>query len=235
MSVWIVILAFQFLCHTTLGEIAYCEKSCPANEVYAAKVSHCKNTCYNQNFNTTANCIMGPGCVCKQGFMRNQDTYKCIPIGTCLDKRSSKQCADNEFWSDCDAGCQRTCQTKGPKQNCGCISGCACRTGYVRNYVDFQCIPENLCQSNLNVDFLWPLMTSNFFKVVHCPTCILRKQRAVSGIAKFAVQMKFIRVVELANQLAQAHRAVRAERNVQKVAFASQALSETQSTIPVFA
>lgn len=147
MSVWKVILSFTFLLHVVRCQIRFCENSCPANEVFSYNVSQCKNTCYARTLNQTMSCQVGPGCVCKQGYVRNQDTYRCIPTNTCLDKRYPKQCADNEFWSDCDAKCQRTCQTQVAQMNCGgCSSGCVCRTGFVRNVVDYQCIPESDCK-----------------------------------------------------------------------------------------
>lgn len=147
MVLWLVILSLLVLFSESLAQVSFCEKSCPVNEVFSYNVSQCQNTCFNQDFNKTSNCVTSPGCVCKAGFIRNHDTYKCVPTSSCLDKRSSKQCADNEFYSDCDAGCPRTCLNRNAVIRCRCVSGCTCRTGYVRSDVNFQCIPINFCQS----------------------------------------------------------------------------------------
>ena len=148
MALWLVTLFLQLFAYQCFGQDIFCEQSCPVNEVFSSNVSQCQNTCYNQNFNMTSKCAVGPGCVCKQGFIRNQDSYQCVPLKTCLDKRYSKQCSDNEFYSDCDAGCQRTCRIRNIVINCNCVAGCACRTRFIRSDVNFQCIPESLCQSS---------------------------------------------------------------------------------------
>lgn len=143
---WFVFLTFQILIQTAFCQTKFCDKSCPINEVFSSNVSQCHNTCFNQDFNQTSNCITEPGCVCIKGFIRNQDSYKCIPLQSCVDKRAVKQCADNEFYSDCDGSCQKTCSNNNAAVRCRCVAGCACRKGFIRNDVNFQCIPEQLCQ-----------------------------------------------------------------------------------------
>lgn len=147
MALWLVILSLQMLFDGSLAQSTFCDKSCPVGEEFSNNVSQCHNTCFNKDFNKTSSCLSSPGCVCKAGYIRNQDTYQCVPISSCLDKRNGKQCADNEFYSDCDAGCPRTCQNRNIAIRCRCVSGCTCRTGYVRSDVNFQCIPISLCQS----------------------------------------------------------------------------------------
>lgn len=151
MTLWLVVsFLLQLSALETIGQHKYCETICPINEVFSSNVSQCQNTCYYKDFNTTTTCSMGQGCVCRQGFIRHQETYQCIPLGLCQDKRSSKQCPTKEFYSDCDAGCQRTCRTRNFALKCtaNCVSACACRTGFIRHDVDYQCIPEQFCQSN---------------------------------------------------------------------------------------
>lgn len=147
MALWFVIFTFLFLLWPSNGQIKFCEKICPVNEVYSNDVSQCQNTCFNQNFNETFKCSTAPGCVCKKGYMRDQETYKCIPKTSCSIKRGSKHCPSNEFHSSCDAECFKTCQNKKSSLKCRCVSGCACRTGYVRSDINFQCVPENFCSS----------------------------------------------------------------------------------------
>lgn len=148
MALWLVVVFFPLsIFHQSFSQETFCEKSCPINEVFSSNVSQCQNTCYRKEFNKTTTCAINPGCVCRQGFIRNQDSYQCIPLMSCLDKRRPKQCPDSEFYSDCDAGseCQKTCR-RDVATNCNCVGGCVCRTGFVRNEVNFQCIPEELCQ-----------------------------------------------------------------------------------------
>lgn len=143
---WLLLLIVaQFLLRSSVCQVKFCDKSCPENEVFQNRVSQCQSTCYNQNFEQSSGCLINPGCVCKPGFIRNQDTYNCIPMATCVDKRGSKQCAINEFWSDCDGACQRTCQNRKSTLKCRCVSGCVCRTGYIRSDINFQCILEGYC------------------------------------------------------------------------------------------
>lgn len=139
-------LLFHFL-NSTVSQVMFCERNCPANEVYSSNVSQCHNTCFNQNFNTSTQCLTAPGCVCKAGFIRHQDAYNCIPINSCLIKRSQRPCPDNEYVSVCDANCFKTCSNRNVR--CNCVSGCSCRTGYVRSDVTYQCIPETSCYSKL--------------------------------------------------------------------------------------
>lgn len=149
MALWFVLFGLLFLLQTSLCQVKFCDKSCPVNEVFSRNVSQCQNTCFNQDFNQTSSCTTAPGCVCINGYIRNQDSYKCIPLKYCLDKRGSKQCAENEFYTDCDAGigCQKTCQTRNSVVKCRCVPGCTCRKGFIRSDVNYQCIPEKLCQS----------------------------------------------------------------------------------------
>lgn len=147
MSLQFVLLVFPLLFWPSNCQIKLCEKSCPANEVFSNEVSQCQNTCFNQKFNQTLKCAKSPGCVCIEGYIRDQETYKCIPINSCSLRRGSKHCPSNEFYSDCDAECFKTCQNRNVALNCRCVSGCSCRTGYVRSDINFQCIPEKLCSS----------------------------------------------------------------------------------------
>lgn len=145
MALQLVFLIFPLLFWPSNCQINFCAKNCPANEVYSNEVSQCQNTCFNQNFNQTFKCVTAPGFVCKSGYIRDQETFKCIPINSCSLKRGSKHCPTNEFYSDCD--CFKTCQNRNIAVKCDCVQGCACRTGYVRSDVNFQCVPEKNCSS----------------------------------------------------------------------------------------
>lgn len=149
MALWFVFLLFQFTHHFAYCQINFCQKNCFANEVYSANVSQCQNTCFNVDFNSTSNCVTAPGCVCKAGYIRDQDNFQCIPLRSCSIRKGHKNCPDNEYYTDCDAGCPKTCQTRNVAIRCRCVSGCACRTGFVRSDITFQCIPIDQCQSEM--------------------------------------------------------------------------------------
>lgn len=148
MTLLFVFLTFQFLFWPCQCQIKFCAKSCPVNEVYLSDVSQCHNTCFNQDFNSTFKCATAPGCVCKENFIRDQETYTCIPTNKCSIRRGSKHCPSNEFFSNTEGNCFKTCQNRNVKFKCPQVSGCTCRTGYLRSDVTFQCIPESYCSSS---------------------------------------------------------------------------------------
>jgi hypothetical protein len=145
MTLRFVFVIIPLLLRPSDCQINFCAKSCPANEVYSSEVSQCHNTCFNRDFNETFRCQTAPGCVCKGGYIRDQETFKCIPVNSCSLQRGLKNCPSNEFYSDCD--CFKTCLTRNLAVSCNCRKGCACRTGYVRSDVNFQCVPEASCPS----------------------------------------------------------------------------------------
>lgn len=147
MDLLLIILGFLFMVQLSVCQTKFCELSCPINEVYSSNVSQCQNTCYNQNFNQTSKCSTAPGCVCAQGYIRHQETFKCVPFKYCDSRKNAKSCATNELFSECNAGCQKTCKTRNNLFKCKCVSGCICKPGLIRSDVNFQCIPEKLCLS----------------------------------------------------------------------------------------
>nr|WHN38850.1 Zon4A-L [Andraca theae] len=86
------------------------------------------------------------GCVCKYGYLRNDDGV-CVPTEKCPCK---SKCGQNEVPSDCiNGGCdKRNCSQIGQPDICidpiRCISGCICREGYLRNN-DGLCVPIDQC------------------------------------------------------------------------------------------
>lgn len=149
-----LLLVISFLTKA-MCQIKYCEKICPTNEVFSYNASQCQNTCYDSNIGQNRKCLVGPGCNCKNGYIRHQDTYQCIPANSCNDKRSSKRCPMNEFYSDCDAGCQKTCGSIYSNPQCQqCSSGCVCRSGYFRSDINLQCLTPVECQSKFSLETL---------------------------------------------------------------------------------
>lgn len=166
MSVQLLLLVVISFFTATLCQVKYCEKNCPPNEVFSYNASTCQNTCFDQNIGQNRKCLVGPGCNCKNGYVRHQDTYQCIPIGSCNDKRTSKKCPMREFYSDCDAGCQKTCGSIYSNLQCQCSGGCVCRLGYFRSDINQQCLTAMECQSKI---FL--LIREEFFKTVASKGC----------------------------------------------------------------
>lgn len=127
-----------------------CKKVCKENEEFAPKASSCQEHCYGSNINDTfLGCTSGKHCVCKEGYVRDPKTYKCILATSCPEKESNTTCAANEVYSDDGFGCQRTCATQFLKVGRPCImsSGCICKAGYIRDDITSKCIKTNQCKS----------------------------------------------------------------------------------------
>lgn len=148
---WLKFLLFLMLLNALSVQCqrSFCENSCPPHEVFSQNASQCQNTCFNRKFNVTSNCHLGPRCVCELGYMRHQDSYKCIKLTTCSVQDSPSRCPKNEVYSKCDASCFKTCSSRYSNTTCGCRSGCVCKKGFIRSDINFQCIPESSCRSEL--------------------------------------------------------------------------------------
>ncbi|CAH2992004.1 unnamed protein product [Chilo suppressalis] len=101
-----------------------------------------------------------PGCVCKSGYRRLDETSCCVPICECPEMASSAQCQQkpkpvlrcgtNEIRS-CVKKCppERTCRNRFIQVAClldlqPCTEKCVCAPGYYRNYLG-TCITEKQC------------------------------------------------------------------------------------------
>ncbi|RVE49280.1 hypothetical protein evm_006074 [Chilo suppressalis] len=101
-----------------------------------------------------------PGCVCKSGYRRLDETSCCVPICECPEMTSSAQCQQkpksvlrcgtNEIRS-CVKKCppERTCRNRFIQVAClldlqPCTEKCVCAPGYYRNYLG-TCITEKQC------------------------------------------------------------------------------------------
>lgn len=131
-----------------IAQFQNCNNICPINEIFSPNTSQCQPTCYSRNFEKVLfKCDSGKGCECKDGYVRDQDTYKCIPMSSCKGKPTNNTCPLNEIYSDCLAGCPQTCKTRYRDYKCKCVPGCVCKRGFVRSDINFQCIPIKLCES----------------------------------------------------------------------------------------
>lgn len=196
---WLNFLFLLVLLDTVRCARSFCENSCPPNEVYSQNASQCQNTCFNRKFNETSNCHAGPGCVCEFGYTRHQDSYKCIKTSSCPVKENSKQCSANEVYSDCGAGCFKTCSSQHFNTTCTCKSGCVCKKGFIRSDINFQCIPESSCkrkECNLSRRFFAQKIQ---FQLVRKATDLLKGQNYAFLIAKLVAKMNFTMAVALVN------------------------------------
>lgn len=126
---------------------ALCDKNCPNNEVYSRCAGPNQPTCWFNRNNSIDQSKCMPGCVCARRLIRDPNTFACISEYKCPSlPKNPKSCPLNEVYSDCSAGCQRTCDTLNVAFKCRCVSGCICKDGYVRSQFTGQCIPVKDCK-----------------------------------------------------------------------------------------
>ncbi|XP_077290871.1 zonadhesin-like [Arctopsyche grandis] len=120
--------------------------SCPCktcrgpNEVFSRCRGHCGGTCDRPN--PPCPRICKSGCICKDGYLRNTQTGKCIPAENC----PCRKCyGANEEYSHCRGHCDTHCNDL-PDKIChtACIPGCICKKGYARDSRG-HCIPIKNC------------------------------------------------------------------------------------------
>ncbi|XP_070503150.1 fibulin-1-like [Chironomus tepperi] len=123
-----------------------CNDYCPQWEVYSRCAGPQQPNCWNRNVTIDeSQCI--PGCVCTRGMIRHPNTFACISVQKCPTKpKNPKTCPSNEVYSDCMAGCQKTCDTLDVAYKCRCVPGCVCCDGYVRSQITGKCIPVKDCK-----------------------------------------------------------------------------------------
>lgn len=127
----------------------FCKDNCRSNEVYTAcgGAGMCQKNCMTRNIPNNKVCDCENGCQCKPGFIRDH-RFICIPNNQCpaLLPAGNKKCPANEVFSDCMAGCQKTCNTLDIAFKCKCVEGCVCNEGYVRSDITNLCVLVNECK-----------------------------------------------------------------------------------------
>ncbi|KRZ87210.1 Cysteine-rich venom protein 6 [Trichinella sp. T8] len=126
--------------------------SCPENEVFHECGSACPETCdtVSSGFERpcTGNCIAG--CFCKNGYVRGYDG-KCIPPEDC-GKPNNDKCGSNEVFMKCGSACPATCDSIRSENiipcTKECVSGCFCKSGYVRASTG-ECLAPEACGAHL--------------------------------------------------------------------------------------
>ncbi|CAO1440981.1 unnamed protein product, partial [Diamesa serratosioi] len=143
-----VIIVFLISCFFGALCQELCIDSCPANEVFSECKAGgiCQKTCSTRN-TTVVECDCVSGCICKPGYFRDANTYKCITKASCppIPNPNSTICAKNEVYSKSLAGCQKNCYTRDIMYKCIPKSGCICADGYIRSPITNQCILIKSC------------------------------------------------------------------------------------------
>lgn len=104
----------------------------------------CQSTCKNQKLETTK-CACVKGCKCRDGYVRDDYSDKCVPIEFCS-RLATSNCKKNEQYSDTLAGCQKTCKTLNTPVACKRKAGCICQRGFVRRANENSaCVPIEQC------------------------------------------------------------------------------------------
>ncbi|PZC81056.1 hypothetical protein B5X24_HaOG213396 [Helicoverpa armigera] len=119
------------------------KEECPQNEEFLLCGSACPFNCSSPEGPVicSEDCI--EGCFCKAGYLRN-DNGTCVTTDQCVGK--SEVCGPNEEFLSCGTACPLTCKQPEPLI-CGlaCGMGCFCKSGYVRDTVNNQCVTLDKC------------------------------------------------------------------------------------------
>ncbi|GBM98796.1 Zonadhesin [Araneus ventricosus] len=118
-----------------------CPIVCRPNEEFKECGLPCQITCDNLGIPAPP-CPLPctRGCFCKPGFVRNRDG-NCVRPSLC-----PVVCGENEEFNTCGTSCPATCPSLTEQRLCpaGCVKGCFCKPGFVRN-PSGKCVPPDLC------------------------------------------------------------------------------------------
>ncbi|XP_041976212.1 zonadhesin-like isoform X2 [Aricia agestis] len=96
--------------------------------------------------NQSQTCQQGPGCVCKEGFVRDSN-------GNCISAEQCPSCGgDPNATTGCSTFCT-TCDNYGQEAFCilSCqLNGCACKDGYIYDTVNKKCVLPKNCSKKCN-------------------------------------------------------------------------------------
>ncbi|XP_049875874.1 serine protease inhibitor swm-1-like [Pectinophora gossypiella] len=117
---------------------------CPPNEEYLLCGSACPFNCTDPVEPITCGEDCVEGCFCKSGFLRDVNGT-CVNAGQCIGAKN-QSCGPNEEFLSCGTACPLTCKQPEPL-TCGlaCSMGCFCKSGYVRDTANNQCVTLDKC------------------------------------------------------------------------------------------
>ncbi|XP_077291694.1 zonadhesin-like [Arctopsyche grandis] len=135
------IIAFTIIL-TVANAVEY-PKQCPNNEIFSECGNHgCQNTCASPDIAARCRAACNPGCICKEGYLRNTKKV-CVPALEC------DTCKSNEIFDLCgNTGCVNTCAEPDLQSRClpeMCIAGCICLPGYLRDDLK-KCVKPKDCK-----------------------------------------------------------------------------------------
>lgn len=154
-------------CPATTTEAPATESTTVANpcpnphEIFSAcGANGCQNTCANPTFSILCKAGCMPGCVCQDGYIRDDNNF-CIKPEQCPATTTeattttvANPCPNaHETFSVCGAnGCQNTCTNPTLSTVCRamCIAGCICKNGYIRDANNACILPKNCPTTTTN-------------------------------------------------------------------------------------
>ncbi|XP_035220585.1 zonadhesin-like isoform X2 [Stegodyphus dumicola] len=118
------------------------EEKCGKDEVFSECGSACPPSCANKDKQTPCTLQCVKGCFCKRGLVRNENG-QCVRPEECP---KQEKCGKDEVYQDCGPACPLFCANKDKPTPCTlqCVSGCFCKSGYIRNDNGL-CIPIEQC------------------------------------------------------------------------------------------
>eukprot|EP00486_Rosalina_sp_Unknown_P000472 CAMPEP_0201565154 /NCGR_PEP_ID=MMETSP0190_2-20130828/4046_1 /ASSEMBLY_ACC=CAM_ASM_000263 /TAXON_ID=37353 /ORGANISM="Rosalina sp." /LENGTH=525 /DNA_ID=CAMNT_0047982299 /DNA_START=52 /DNA_END=1629 /DNA_ORIENTATION=- len=121
-------------------------EECGENEVYDSCGTACPKKCGDSGFGP---CVLScnPGCFCKPGYVLDEEDGECIPEDECVSTTADPtECGENEEYQTCGTACPAICgdDAFGPC-TMQCVTGCFCKTGYILDEEDGECISDDEC------------------------------------------------------------------------------------------
>ena len=148
MKLFTVFLSFLICLLIDVSHQEMCTNSSGLNEVFSKCEGdgYCQKTCLTRN-KVTEKCNCKPGFICKKGYIRCPNTYRCILEKYC---GTIGTCPSNEVYSDCFFNCEKMCSSLDSEVECKpCRAGCICAVGYARCDVTNRCIKKEKCSGNI--------------------------------------------------------------------------------------
>jgi hypothetical protein len=118
-----------------------CPTKCKVNEEYSlCGANGCQNTCAKPTFSQVCEGPCTPGCICKQGYLRD-DNGNCV-----LRNKCPPVCKADEVYSVCGTACPLTCDNMDNPPPCikKCVAGCFCKPDLVLD-ANKKCILASSC------------------------------------------------------------------------------------------
>ncbi|XP_073952243.1 zonadhesin-like isoform X2 [Choristoneura fumiferana] len=120
------------------------------NAVIKANPFPCPSTCASPNALPVCT-KLGPtvGCECKPGYIKSDDSGKCILPTECPGPYVQPKCGPNEYFEVCSYPCpSQNCSTLWTKYQCPeacCKPECRCKDGFLRDDKSGKCIRQDEC------------------------------------------------------------------------------------------